>query len=395
MPQLASKNDCTGCSACKQVCPRHCISMKEDPAGEIHPSIDYSSCIDCKACERICPSLNTPMAAYPRMSLAAWATDKETRRTAASGGIASVIYEYIDGKGGFSVGAVTDEEFMVRIKPFNPQERDNIRNSKYTFSDSQYIYPLIRQALKHDKLVALIGLPCQIAGYRKFLGEHKNVIYIDLVCHGVAPNSYLRQHIKMLESQLRTDAHKLSFRAPEKGTANYYFTLYDPDGNILYSKRSSDGEKYNLAFHRSYSYRESCYHCHYARPERISDITIGDYHGLGKMAACNFGDENVSVIMINTPKGESLVKQLVDSGLIEIHLRPTDEPIEGDYQLQHPTAKTRERIDFEKYIVRYHGDFEKTIDKVLSDKTCRERVARIKRLPGRAIRKFLKIMLPR
>lgn len=363
--------------------------MKEDAIGVVMPTVDVSRCIECKACERICPAMNAIWFNKPMSAYAAWSTDGEIRRTAASGGIASAIYRYVSNHNGYSIGAVTDEEFKVKIAPFTKEKSEDIRNSKYTFSDSHEVYAPLRQAIKGDQFVAVIGLPCQIAGYRKYLGEHDNVVYIDLVCHGVTPNSYLRQHIETVELQLNIDAHKLSFRAPEKGTANYFFTLYGGEGEILYSKQSVDGEKYNLAFHRSYSYRENCYHCHYACRERCSDITIGDYHGLGQIRPCDFTAENVSLILANTPKGEAIVKELTQTGLIEIHPRPLEEPIKGDLQLQRPTPKPLERYDFEKYIVKYNGNFELTIDKVLEIKNKRERMACVKNLPRLIARKVL------
>lgn len=369
--------------------------MEEDATGVVMPRVDSSQCIECKACERICPALNAPAYNMPRAAYAAWSTDHEIRRTAASGGIASAINKYVESVAGFSIGAALDDDFKVKIEPCNAKNIDAVRNSKYSFSDSQDIYPFLRRALKEGRFVAVVGLPCQIAGYRKYLGDHDNVVYVDLVCHGVTPNSYLRQHIKSLESQLKIDAYGLSFRAPEKGTANYFFTLYGRDGDILYSKRSVDGEKYNLAFHRSYSYRENCYHCHYARRERCSDLTIGDYHGLGQLKTCSFSDENVSMILANTPKGEVLVSQLAQKGLIEIHPRPIEEPIKGDLQLQRPTPKPRERFDFEKYIVKYNGDFEATIDKVLALRDNRERVAFLKGLPRRVARKIFNVLKAR
>lgn len=392
MPQLAKIVDCTGCSACTQVCPKHCISMKEDAIGVVKPCIDVVQCIECKACERICPALNFTDFITPRAAFAAWSTDSEIRHTSASGGIASAIYKYIECNDGFSIGAVLDYDFKVKIRPYTTESGALIRNSKYTFSDSSDIYSDIRKAIKDKKIVAVIGLPCQIAGYRKCFGQHDNVVYIDLVCHGITPNSYLRQHIKSLDSELRINARRLSFRAPEKGTANYYFTLYGDNGDILYSKRSIDGEKYNLAFHRSYSYRENCYHCHYARRERCTDITIGDYHGLGTMEPCEFSDENVSLILVNTTKGEEFVKQLTESGLIETRLRPVEEPLMGDLQLQRPTPKPIERFDFEKYIVKYNGDFEANINKVLALKASRERIVHLKYLPLRIARKVFNVL---
>lgn len=363
--------------------------MKADAIGVIMPTVDVSLCIECKACERICPAMNPLQFNEPMSAYAAWSTDGEIRRTAASGGIASAIYRYVSEHDGFSIGAVIDEDFKVKITHYSKESCQAIRNSKYTFSDSHEVYSSLRQAVKEDKFVAVIGLPCQIAGYRKYLGEHDNVVYIDLVCHGVTPNSYLRQHIKSVESQLKIDVRKLSFRAPEKGTANYFFTLYSGEGEILYSKRSVDGEKYNLAFHRSYSYRENCYHCHYARRERCSDITIGDYHGLGQLRPCDFIAENVSLILANSPKGEAFVKELTKAGLIEIHSRPIEEPINGDLQLQRPTPKPLERYDFEKYIVKHNGNFELTINKVLAIKNKREHMAYVRSLPRRIARKVL------
>ena len=48
MPELAGYNDCTGCQACKFICPKRCIEMRENDAGVVLPKIDASCCIECK-----------------------------------------------------------------------------------------------------------------------------------------------------------------------------------------------------------------------------------------------------------------------------------------------------------------------------------------------------------
>lgn len=392
MPELAGYNDCTGCQACKFVCPKRCIEMRENAAGVLLPEIDVSRCIDCKACEKICPALHPIKFNYPKRAYAAWNTIPLQRKISASGGIASAIYDWLQSVDGVSVGAFVDSDWSVKVCVLKPGDNfDRLKNSKYSYSDPSEVYKEIRPYIRDGKTVVFIGLPCQIAGYKKTFGDRDNLYYVDLVCHGVAPNSYLRQHIPNVEARVGISAAGMSFRSPEMGTANYYFTLYDKDGKIGYAKRSIDGDNYNIAFHRGYSYRENCYHCHYAKPERCSDLTIGDYHGLGKLQPCDFDSDSVSVILVNTDKGNALLESLTGKEMIAVSERLVDEPIQGDSQLRHPSLKTRQRVDFEKYIVKYKGDFERTITKVLSRQKQREAADRIYSLPKRAVKKIMRI----
>ena len=51
------KYDCTGCGACKAVCPVDCITLIYDEEGFLYPISD-ARCIDCGKCERVCPMIN-------------------------------------------------------------------------------------------------------------------------------------------------------------------------------------------------------------------------------------------------------------------------------------------------------------------------------------------------
>ena len=50
-----AKQDCTGCTACVNVCPRQCILMRVDEEGFYYPIIDKEKCIECGLCEKVCP----------------------------------------------------------------------------------------------------------------------------------------------------------------------------------------------------------------------------------------------------------------------------------------------------------------------------------------------------
>lgn len=52
-----NKYDCTGCGACKAVCPVDCISFVSDEEGFSYPVAD-SGCINCGKCEKVCPVIN-------------------------------------------------------------------------------------------------------------------------------------------------------------------------------------------------------------------------------------------------------------------------------------------------------------------------------------------------
>lgn len=394
MPELADFENCTGCGACKSICPHECIEMRTDVTGTIVPYVNTVCCTNCLSCEKICPALNPVKLRFPKLALAAWNNNDNERISSASGGIASAIYSWVKSMRGISIGALVAKDWTVKIViAENSHIPDEFRNSKYSFSDSSEVYDKIRKHIKTGVPVVLIGLPCQIAGYKKIFGERDNLFYVDLVCHGVSPNTYLKQHIRNIEQRYNVTAESMSFRAPELGTSNYYFTLYNSIGKIVYTRRSSDGDSYNIAFHRSYSYRENCYHCHYARPERCSDLTLGDYHGLGTCEPCDFDANNVSLILINTDEGLKLIDEMLRGNLITVVERPLNEPIQGDSQLRRPSVKTQERRDFEKYIRIYNGDFEKTVHKVLTRKARRETVKRIIRIPRSLINKISRTLL--
>ena len=50
-----NKEDCCGCSACLNICPKHAIYMKQDEKGYLYPEIRKDSCVNCRLCEKVCP----------------------------------------------------------------------------------------------------------------------------------------------------------------------------------------------------------------------------------------------------------------------------------------------------------------------------------------------------
>ena len=394
MIKLATHDACTGCGACAFKCPKQCISMKEDAIGQIYPVVDDTRCIGCHSCEKVCPILNEPASYKSRMAYAAWSNDEEERRTSASGGIAMEMYKYAVSNGWSAVGAVQNKDFSVSHKMASSlDELAAFKNSKYVFSDAYTAFSKIKTTIQAGRKVIFIGLPCQVAALRKLCHDADNLLLVEVVCHGTAPASYLQQHINLLSKKTEKSVSRMSFRDPFASTYTYTFTLYDGDGNLFYAKRTKDGDTYQFGYHRAVTYRENCYHCRFAKPERNADITIADYHGLGLSAPCSFNVQKVSLILGNTEKGRDFVNSLIHNQCIHVEQRPLEEPFKGEAQLRHPSVKNKYRKMFEEEIVGYNGNFEKAIGRPLKKYMSDMRISAIISFPLRVMRKIKKMIL--
>ena len=105
MIEVKDKKDCCGCSACAQVCPKHCIELCADNEGFFYPKVDGDSCVNCGLCERVCPVINQKESREPLAVYATKHTDHDTRRKSSSGGVFSLLAEHVLAEGGVVFGA--------------------------------------------------------------------------------------------------------------------------------------------------------------------------------------------------------------------------------------------------------------------------------------------------
>ena len=57
-PSLCNQQECTGCAACVNICPKDAITMIGMADGFLQPVVEKDKCVQCLACERTCPVLN-------------------------------------------------------------------------------------------------------------------------------------------------------------------------------------------------------------------------------------------------------------------------------------------------------------------------------------------------
>ena len=392
MIQLASRDTCSGCGACAAICPRQCITMSSDRFGTVQPQIDHTVCVECKKCQSVCPYLNPISGIKPQRAFAARSNDRNVAINSASGGIATELYKYALSSGFSIVGAEQQKDFSVSLelkKEYSAIQR--FQNSKYVFSEAYKVFDQIKISLKKNEKILIVALPCQIAAIKNLFPDNNDKLYfVDIVCHGTTPASYLKQHIRKIESKLNQNAVKMSFRAPEFGTATYTFALYNNDGHCFYAKRTKEGDTYQYGYHRHLSYRENCYNCKYASPERLGDITLADYPGLGKSVSFPYKKDNISCILVNTDRGLELIQELIQGNKIFAVERPVCEAITGNGQLRRPTPRPYLRNIFLKRMKSKNYDFEKAIFPLVLIGLFSEIVNDVMKFPKRVLNKIRK-----
>ena len=335
MNEICNKKDCTGCGLCIAQCPHNCISIHTGVMGHVYPIIDHSRCTDCGLCRKKCPANTVFTYHKPVKAFATWSKDYETYKMSASGGIATEIARYIILSGGAVYGCASLPDIKIKhIRIDNVDDLPLLQGSKYVQSDIVSIIRPLKEDIKVGKPVCFIGTPCLVAAIRNIYKDKPDNLYlIDLICHGVPSIQELRKHIRRIAGKNRID--HMSFRKQNQ-YGLYLFSsnkvIYSYD---LFAKRFQDS--YMNPFMDAFNVRDSCYRCKYARPERISDMTIGDFWGLGdKYPAEEIPEHEIgcSVALPSTEKGMFLLDKI--SRRLNLYERPLQEAIDGNAQLQHP-----------------------------------------------------------
>ena len=287
MIELSVKNNCSGCAACRAVCPKSAIAMVADAEGFLYPRIDKSRCVSCGKCRAACPSLNRPPPREPRAVYAAVATDDALRMASSSGGMFSLLARQVLARGGVVFGAAWDyTDYSVKIvAAHNEEELGELRGSKYVQADVGDAYFQAREALKKGIPVLYSGTPCQIAALKRFLGgETEGLLAVDLICHGVPS--------------------PLAFRK--------YAAARERAANSMISLKTLTEDPFLRGFLSELYNRPSCHHCAVRELRSGADLTIADYWGVEQRFPQLDDDKGTSVVLVNTERGAAAFAAIKD-----------------------------------------------------------------------------------
>lgn len=316
MLTITEKKQCSGCFACASVCPVNCIEMKTDSEGFWYPQIDTAKCKNCGLCEKVC-KMRLQVKKNPKgTAYACINTDETVRRKSSSGGVFTLIAEYVIKKGGVVFGAAFDEDWNVKhIAVSKTEDLEKLRGSKYLQSKIGTSYTEAKKYLEEGRLVLFTGTPCQIAGLSAFLGKkYENLILQDLICHGVPSPKvwqiYLQERKSAACSTFRRKS-KPDFRRKAKGWLRFSLSL--PFDNESEYQETLDKDTYMKVFLSNLSLRPSCYDCQTKSLERQSDITLADYWGVKDLEPEMFDDKGTSLVFVHSQKGEELFRAVSES----------------------------------------------------------------------------------
>lgn len=317
MINIEDKTKCCGCHACFNICPKNAITMEEDEKGFKYPIINKEKCVDCGLCEKVCPIINKKEKQASQKAYACYNKDEKVRLESSSGGVFSLIANYILENNGVVFGAAFDNEFKVKhILVDKKEDLYKLRTSKYVQSSINDTYRKAKEYLEKNVKVLFTGTPCQVNGLLTFLGkEYENLYTQDIICHGVPSpkvwEKYLKYRKKKDENEKIED---VNFRKKDNGWGKYEFSIKYSNKEVAIDHNK---DIYMNAFLRDVSLRDSCYKCSFKDKIRKTDITLADFWGINNIKPEMNDDKGTSLIFVNSNKGNELLEKIKNNLVID------------------------------------------------------------------------------
>ena len=312
MVKIANKADCVGCTACESVCPTGAIKLRTDAEGFYYPVTATEKCIDCGLCDKTCPVGQVWETEEQPKAYAVIAKEENILEESSSGGVFFYLAKEVINRGGIVYGAALTEDIKVaHIGIENPQDILRIMGSKYVQSDLSGIFAEIKANLKAGRMVLFAGTPCQVAGLQLYLGSNRErLITVALICHGVPSPKVFDKYICSLENKYGKKVCDVKFRSKKVSWRRFSFVAKFDDGFELTEEFVNN--TYLKGFINNLFLRPSCHRCRFKTANHNSDITLGDFWGIGNVAPTIDSEKGVSLCCVNSKKGAEIFEAILD-----------------------------------------------------------------------------------
>lgn len=306
------RSTCTGCSLCAALCPKSAIAMSADAEGFLYPKCNTDLCTNCGICFKECPSRKEIPKEDGQQVYEAKAKDDSLRKDSTSGGIFGLLAQIVLEKNGCVYGAGFEDGtcHVVHRRAESIEELQPLHDSKYVQSRIDQVFVPLQRDLEAGKMVLFSGTPCQVHAVKRFAERKKladNLLLCDIVCHGCPSPAVYEKHLAYLEKKNHISIASVKFRAKEYGWSKdckRILKLTATNGKVI-----QDTSYYQLYFRNNLLSRPVCERCRYSIPDRVSDITLGDFWGHKRLENDELG---ISLVMTNTEKGRHALEDIRD-----------------------------------------------------------------------------------
>lgn len=359
MIDIINKQDCCGCNACGDICPKDAITFVDDNEGFWYPKVNLNKCIDCHLCEKVCPIINIDNLKKTNdnespIVYGGYSKDIVIRFDSTSGGIFSMLANDMYKQKGFVSGAVYTDDFkVVNFISNDKKDLKRLRSSKYVESSAIGLYKRIKELLQNGEKVLACGSPCQMAALRSFLRkDYENLIIVDFLCRATNSPKVFEKYKESLEKRYNSKIVAIKDKNKDHGWHSLARKITFESGAIYYGEGHEDD--YRRGYHLNVFERPSCYDCKFKGIPRISDITLGDFWGIASVDPSLEQNLGTSLIMINSKKGEAFFNTIKEKLIVKKFT--LDDVLPGNQ-----TAIMGEKLDYPSNINR--ADFFKALDK--------------------------------
>lgn len=312
-----NKENCFGCEACMQVCPKQAITMIEDKEGFRYPKIDKDKCINCGLCHKICPYENMPERYDSNKYVyGGYHKNWEIRNESTSGGAFSAIVDNYCDKNYVIFGATSKGLDVYHTYIEDKKNINILRKSKYQQSKIGDSYIKVKEFLKNGKKVLFSGTPCQIAGLRSFLKDEniENLLTIEVICEGVPSPYYMKKYEKYLKNKYGANIKDMDYRYTDSHrflNKNYGKWDFQVMNIVFENDKKMKKDRWFNPFWKLWlnhlMSRPACYNCQFTNTSRVADISLGDLWGIHLYCPELYGNNGgASLIICNTQKGKDI-----------------------------------------------------------------------------------------
>ena len=300
--KLIERSKCSGCEACKDICPSKAIRMERDDDGFYFPVIQEDICINCGACTKVCPvgKENTfrKVDYNDTLAFGGYNTNVEELRNSTSGGFFGSLAKYVTDNGGVVFGVVYQDNFRRVVYAASDEVPiDEMRGSKYVSAEKNGVYLKAKAQLMTGRLVLFVGLPCEIAALYAVLKKgYENLITCELICAGPASYNVHDAQLDWLENKYKKTTSYYTYRSKKYGWVP--LCLKAKNGKHIYDVVY---EKTLFGIGFPYAKRLSCFNCWFKDTRRLADFTIGDFWRVNR-GEKYYNEEGTSVVFVRTKK---------------------------------------------------------------------------------------------